>query len=202
MKVKVLKLDNTASSVDFNLEVKSSENLEQDLAVIARVKAQAEKQGTKKAKTRSEVRGHSAKPFKQKGTGRGRQGSTKGPHFVGGGIAHGPRQDYSSLKLNKKFKSITLKRFLADYISNDKLNFVDLSGKNAPKDVRNFFSDGTKTLVVYSKDSIETLRSVRNMPHVESVNVQNFGAFNAFNYERILVDVASKEDLLNLLNNN
>jgi large subunit ribosomal protein L4 len=193
MKVKVLKLDNTASDVDFNFEVKSSENLEQDLGVIARVKAQA--------KTRSEVRGHSAKPFKQKGTGRGRQGSTKGPHFVGGGIAHGPRQDYSSLKLNRKYKSVALKRFLADYISNEKLSFVDLSGKTDAKSVRNFFSNGGKTLVVYSKDSIETLRAVRNMPHVDSVNVQNLSASNVINYERVLVDVLSKEELLNKVNN-
>lgn len=201
MKVKVLKLDNTTSDIDFKFEVKSSENLEQDLAIIARVKAQAEKQGTKKAKTRSEVAGHAAKPFKQKGTGRGRQGSTKGPHFVGGGVAHGPRQDYSSLKLNRKYKSIALKRFLADYISNEQFSFVDLTGKSTSKDVRNLFANGEKTLVVYSKDNVDLVRATRNLAHVDSVNVQNVSAFNVVNYTRILVDVASKDDLLNLLNN-
>lgn len=198
MKLKLLKLDNTVSDVEIKFEVKSSENLESDLALIARVKNQAQKQGTKLAKGRSEVRGHKAKPYKQKGTGRARQGSTAGPHQTGGGISHGPKQDYTSLSLNKKFKGVVLKRFLADYISNNQLSFIDLTGDN--KAVRAFFSTDVKTLVIFSKDNVLTARSVSNLQKVSSLNMQNLSVFNVINYERILVDVNSKDELVNILN--
>jgi large subunit ribosomal protein L4 len=198
MKVQVLKLDNTASDVDFDIDVKSSENLDLDLAVIARVKAQAEKQGTKKAKGRAEVRGHAAKPFKQKGTGRGRQGSTKGPHHRGGGISHGAKQDYTSLRLNKRYKSVVLKRFLVDLISNDRFSFVELDGDK--KALRGLLTGDVKTLVVYAVGSREKVYAVRNLPNVELLNVSNVSPFNIVNYQRVLVDVNSKEEILNLIN--
>src|SRR5688572_10330331 len=107
MKVKVLKLNNSSSQIDLKIEgeARTQGRLMRDVALVARVRNQANKQGTKKAKTRTEVVGHSAKPYKQKHTGRARQGSTKGPHHRGGGVAHSILPDFKKLSINKKQKS-------------------------------------------------------------------------------------------------
>src|SRR6188768_3447213 len=85
----------------------------------------AARQGTHKAKTRAEVSGGGRKPYKQKGTGRARQGSTRAPQFAGGGVSHGPvPRDYSQ-RTPKKMKAAALRGALSDRARNDRIHVVD-----------------------------------------------------------------------------
>ncbi len=198
MKVNVLKLDNTTSNIDVDLELSGlSANVSYDLALINRVKNQAEKQGTKHAKTRSEIRTGTKKPYRQKGTGNARQGSTKGPHFVGGGVAHGPMPDTSKLKLNKKYKSVALKKIVAAKLQDDSLKFVELGSDK--KALRTFASALPKSLLIYSKDSKELVRSIQNVPGIELLEVESVSPTSIVNYAQVLIDVNSKEEFEKIL---
>lgn len=198
MKVNVLKLDNTTSStIDVNFADETA-TTSFDVALINRVKNQALKQGSKKVKTRSEVRGGKAKPYKQKGTGRARQGSLNGPHQTGGGVAHGPKQDTTKLKLNKKYKSVALSRVLKDYINGNKLSLVELSEDKEA--LRSFFSNYNKALFVYSDRNFEGLKYLRNLPNIKSVNMSDMSLFDLVNCQNILVDTNLKDTLLKVLN--
>jgi large subunit ribosomal protein L4 len=198
MKLKVLKLNNSSTevSVDVNPEVKL-ENLDYEVALLNRVKNQAEKQGTKKAKGRSEVRGHGKKPYKQKHTGNARQGSTKGPHMRGGGVAHGPKLDWTKLDLNKKAKKAYLQRLLVNSISKNELNFVELEDKK--EELRKFFVGQPKSLMIYSDKNKDKAVLVRNLSNVKLLNFNSINPFDLISQSNILVDLDSKEELLNIL---
>lgn len=197
MKVKVIKSNNVVEEVD--VAVKEEVVLsEAEVALISRVRNQAQKQGTKSAKTRSEVVGHSAKPFRQKGTGRARQGSTKAPHHVGGGVAHGPKPDFTKLNLNKKFKSLVLKKMLVESIKNDGLSFVDVKGAN--KGLRKAVGNDVRTLVVLNKENNDAIKFLRNLSNVDVLRWDQLSSFNLLNFKNILVDSDCKDELVNLLN--
>jgi large subunit ribosomal protein L4 len=196
MKVKVLKLDN--SSTDSNISLDAATKVyASEVALINRVKNQAEKQGTKKIKTRAQVRGGAAKPYRQKGTGRARQGSTNGPHFIGGGVAHGPRMDTTKLGLNKRYKVNILKRMLEARISNETLNLVELT--NEPKALRSFFGAYNKTLLVYSTENKEVLKFIKNLPNLVMISVNNLSAFDLINYSNVMIDSKLESEVSNIL---
>src|SRR5580765_1150155 len=93
----------------------------------------AARQGTHSTKTRGEVRGGGRKPYRQKGTGRARQGSTRAPQFVGGGVVHGPKpRDYTQ-RTPKKMKALALRGALSDRFSHERIHVVDsLTGSDVP----------------------------------------------------------------------
>lgn len=194
MKLNVLKSDGSNSSVELklNLDTKLSDYA---LAVLTRVARQNSKQGTKKVKTRSEVRGRAAKPFKQKGTGNARQGSRKGPHMRGGGIAHGPRQDYSKLALNKKFSSTILKKLLSKHAEDGSLNLIELD--KISKEMKNALS--LKSLIVYSKENKAQTLKLRNLKNVSLVEAASLNASMLLNVKNIYIDLSAKEKLEGVL---
>lgn len=196
MKVKVLKSNNELGEV--NIDVNQELILtDVETSLVSRVKNQALKQGTKKTKGRSEVRGHSAKPFRQKGTGNARQGSTKGAHMVGGGISHGPRPDFTSLKLNKKHKALILKKMLSAAIKDECLMFVELKENN--DGLKSSVEDLGKALVVYSDKNKETLTGVRNLSNVELKRFADLSIFGVLNFNKILIDSECAEELTKIL---
>ena len=197
MKVKVLKLDNTQSSVELKLDSLEISNLDTNLSIVHRVYRQAEKQGTKKVKGRSEVRGKAKKPFKQKGTGSARQGSLKGPHRRGGGVAHGPRPDTTTLKLNKKFKSGVLRDMLSTYLSSELIKFVELTDDK--KSIRSFFTKQPKTLYVYTPEKKDVVKSLRNLENMSFMLSSNLNSFDISKHANVLVDVDAREYVENLL---
>ena len=100
------------------------------------------RQGTASAKTRAEVRGGGRKPFRQKGTGRARQGSTRAPHMVGGGVVHGPKpRDYTK-KVNKKVRKLALRSALSAKVMSGEIFVIDTMDFEKPR---------TKTIVEFSK---------------------------------------------------
>src|ERR1700736_414696 len=135
MAAKTLKIDvhNPAGKTDGSVELPAELfDVESNIALMHQVvisQQAAARQGTHSTKTRGEVRGGDKKPYRQKGTGRARQGSTRAPQFTGGGVAHGPQpRDYTQ-RTPKKMKAAALRGALSDRAANDRIfvvtNFVE-----------------------------------------------------------------------------
>jgi large subunit ribosomal protein L4 len=144
----------------------------------------AARQGTHATKTRGEVRGGGKKPYKQKGTGRARQGSTRAPQFAGGGVVHGPQpRDYSQ-RTPKKMKAAALRGALSDRARNDRLHVVEgfgLGDKPSTKDALaglRALTDRVKYLVVLERTDVVTWLSLRNAPEVHIVAVDQLNTYD------------------------
>ncbi|MFM9369320.1 50S ribosomal protein L4 [Streptomyces sp. Da 82-17] len=131
----------------------------------------AARQGTHKTKTRGEVRGGGKKPYRQKGTGRARQGSTRAPQFAGGGVVHGPvPRDYSQ-RTPKKMKAAALRGALTDRARHNRIHVVsdvvagDVSTK-AAKSLLGKVSERKNVLLVVTREDEKALLSARNLPQV------------------------------------
>ncbi|WP_028926943.1 50S ribosomal protein L4 [Pseudonocardia acaciae] len=135
----------------------------------------AARQGTHKAKTRGEVRGGGSKPYRQKGTGRARQGSTRAPQYAGGGIVHGPvPRDYSQ-RTPKKMKAAALRGALSDRARNDRLHVLSEivatpvpSTKIARRAIASV-SERKRILVVVGREDEASWLSLRNLPNVHVI---------------------------------
>jgi large subunit ribosomal protein L4 len=144
----------------------------------------AARQGTHATKTRGEVRGGGRKPYKQKGTGRARQGSTRAPQFAGGGVVHGPQpRDYSQ-RTPKKMKAAALRGALSDRAQNDRVHVVDGFGladkpstKLAIAGLRTL-TDRSKYLVVLERTDVVTWLSLRNAPEVHILAVDQLNTYD------------------------
>jgi large subunit ribosomal protein L4 len=142
----------------------------------------AKRAGTQSTKTRAEVRGGGAKPWRQKGTGRARQGSIRAPHWQGGGVALGPKPRSYAQKTPKKMVRLALASALSDRAAEGKVvvvsgwGFEEPSTKAAKDLLRTLGLDG-KVLVVVGHDEIEAAKSFRNLPEV---HVLPAGELNAY----------------------
>lgn len=142
-----------------------------------------QRQGNKSTLTRSEVRGHSAKPYRQKGTGRARQGSTKGPQFTGGGVVFAPKpRDYSK-KVNKQAKRTALLSALSAKLAQkeitvlDKFEIASAKTKDAAAFLDAFKFNGS-VLVVSTTNSENELRAVSNIEALDIVNVELLNTYD------------------------
>ncbi len=159
----------------------------------------ARRAGTHSTKTRAEVRGGGAKPWRQKGTGRARQGSTRSPHWVGGGVAHGPKpRDYSQ-KTPKKMVKLALRSALSDRASDNKVVVVDSWGIDSPntKAARAVLEankiDG-KALVVVDRAADSVWKSFRNLTDVHVISVDQLNSYDVLVADYLVFD---KETLVN-----
>ncbi len=143
----------------------------------------ARRSGTQSTKTRAEVRGGGKKPFKQKGTGNARQGSTRSPHMSGGGVAHGPKPRSYDQKTPKKMIRLALRSALSDRAADGKIVVVDSWGFDVPKtkDAKKVLSalgvDG-KALVVVDIDDTNTIKSFLNLPEVQLIEGRELNAYD------------------------
>lgn len=152
--------------------------------------------GTQSTKTRAEVSGGGKKPFKQKGTGNARQGSTRAPHFAGGGVAHGPKPRKYGQKTPKKMVKIALQSALSDRANEGKVVVVDSWNFSTPKT-----ADGVaalkalglsgRVLVVVRRDEINTIRSFRNIPDVQLIEVGELNAYDVLCNDTIVFSQAT-----------
>ena len=149
------------------------------LAVVAQLANK--RQGTQKAKTRSEVSGGGRKPWRQKGTGHARQGSTRAPQWKGGGVVFAPVPRDYSFKMNKKVKRAALKSALTSRVQAEKLIVVDelkfdeIKTRNFAKVMDNLKVN--KGLVILSDNDQNTVLSARNLP---TINTTLVGALNVY----------------------
>lgn len=141
----VLNIYNLNGEVKGSLEINEIFNIEPNKNVMHEVltaELAAARAGSASTKTRGEVSGGGRKPFRQKGTGRARQGSTRAPHMVGGGVVHGPKPRNYDKKVNKKVRKLALKSAIATRIANGDILVLEDYVLEAPK---------TKTLVTFTE---------------------------------------------------
>jgi len=157
--------------------------------------------GTAHTKTRGEVSGGGKKPFRQKGLGRARQGSIRAPHFVGGGVAHGPRSDRNwTQKLNKKQKRVALKYALNEKAENGKIFVVDSikieSGKT--KDAVKYLNEFNQRdyLIVVDDIDEKTFLAFRNIPNVYVITPEEINAYYVSVFKSIIFDKAAFDKVI------
>jgi large subunit ribosomal protein L4 len=155
----------------------------------------AGRQGTHSTKTRGEVSGGGKKPYRQKGTGRARQGSTRAPQFTGGGVVHGPKpRDYSQ-RTPKKMIAAALRSALSDRARNDRIHAVtELIGGQTPstKTVKAFLgtlTDRRKVLVVIGRSDEVGAKSVSNLPGVHLLSPDQLNTYDVLNADDVVFSV-------------
>jgi len=150
-----------------------------------------QRQGTKSTKTRAEVRGGGRKPWRQKGTGRARQGSTRSPQWTGGGVVFAPKPRDFSFKLNKKLKRLALKSVLSDKLKQDKLVVLDSLELNEIK-TKSMADICTtlklnKALIVMDGVNKNVKLSARNIPYIKTAGVNTINVYDILHHESLVI---------------
>ena len=158
-----------------------------------------QRQGTKSTKTRAEVRGGGRKPWRQKGTGRARQGSIRSPQWVGGGVVFAPKPRDFSFKLNKKLKRLALKSALTDKVKQG--NLVVLENIDLPEiktkamvSVCESLELG-KALFVMDGSNKNVMLSARNIPTIKTAGVNTINVYDILNHESLVVTKEAVEKI-------
>ena len=163
------------------------------MAVVAQLANK--RQGTQKAKTRSEVSGGGRKPWRQKGTGHARQGSTRSPQWTGGGMVFAPTPRDYTITLNKKEKRAALKSALTSRVNEnkfvvvDELKFDEVKTKNFKAVMNNL--KVSKALVVLADNDQNTVLSARNIPEVKTSLVNTINVFDILKYNTVVANKAA-----------
>ena len=153
------------------------------------------RQGTQKAKTRSEVRGGGRKPWRQKGTGHARQGSTRAPQWTGGGMVFAPVPRDYSFKINKKEKRAALKSVLTAAVQENKLIVVDelkldeIKTKKFAEVMKNLKVD--KALVVINENDEKIVMSAKNIPSIKVSQIETINVYDILKYSNVVVTKAA-----------
>ncbi len=149
------------------------------------------RQGTQSAKTRSEVSGGGRKPWRQKGTGHARQGSTRAPQWTGGGVVFAPKPRDYSFKMNKKEKNLALKSALTSRVAEDKIivldsiKFEEIKTKNMVAVLDNLKVN--KALVVLNDNDQNVVLSARNIPNVKTASTNTINVYDILKYDKLIV---------------
>ena len=182
-------------------EMELSENIfGQELnvpAMHAYVKAYLanQRQGTQSAKTRAEVSGGGKKPWRQKGTGRARQGSTRSPQWTHGGVVFAPKPRDYRMSLNKKLKRVALKSALSSKVAADKLVVLDsltleqAKTKEMVKVLANLKLNNA--LIVLPENDVNVIRAARNIPGIASTTVGTLNTYEVLKYNAVLITKAA-----------
>lgn len=153
------------------------------------------RQGTQKAKTRSEVSGGGRKPWRQKGTGHARQGSTRAPQWTGGGVVFAPVPRDYSFKMNKKEKRAALKSALTSrveekkFIVIDEISFADMKTKNMANMLKNL--EVSKALVVLEDGNTNAEVSARNIADVKTAKTNTINVYDILKYNTVIATKAA-----------
>lgn len=162
----------------------------------------AARQGTAATKTRGEIRGGGVKPWRQKGTGRARQGSIRAPHFTGGGVVHGPQpRDYSQ-KTPKKMKAAALRGALSDRARADRVHVVsefvtgETPSTKAALTALAKVVDDRRALVVVTRDDELTALSLRNVPTVHTLFADQLNTYDVLVADDVVFTSAALAEFL------
>lgn len=150
------------------------------------------RQGTQSAKTRAEVRGGGRKPWRQKGTGRARQGSIRSPQWTGGGIVFAPKPRDYSYRVPKKVKRLAMKSALSSKVLNneiivlDELNLSEPKTKEMAKILANIKAS-KKALIVMDEKNLNVFKSARNIPNVETTLVNTLNVYDILKFDSFII---------------
>lgn len=190
---------NVTGSIELSDAIFGIEPNKHAIAAVIRNQLANRRQGTSCTKTRSETRGGGKRPWRQKGTGRARHGSTRSAQYVGGGTIFGPKPRDYSYTLPRKIRKLAMKSALSEKLSENKIIVVD-----------NFDLDGIKTkaaiealkalkaenaLVVLDGENKNAVLSMRNIPAVKSSGVNTINVFDIMKYDNLLVTKAAVEKI-------
>ena len=151
-----------------------------------------QRQGTQSTKTRAEVRGGGRKPWRQKGTGRARQGSIRAPQWIKGGIALGPKPRSYRYTVNKKERRLAIKSLLSSKVLENELTVVDklelseIKTKTMVKALADLKVEG-KTLIVLPENNKNVLMSARNIEGVKTITLNNINVFDLLKYNNLVL---------------
>ncbi|AIT60296.1 50S ribosomal protein L4 [Corynebacterium doosanense] len=161
------------------------------------------RQGTHSTKTRGEVRGGGRKPFRQKGTGRARQGSIRAPHYTGGGVVHGPKpRDYSQ-RTPKKMIRAALYGALTNRAAGERIHVIDelVPGQQpSTKSARTFIQRLTErksVLLVIDRADVNARRSANNLPGVHVIDSSQLNAYDVLNSDDVVFSVGALHTFVN-----
>ncbi|OFU52645.1 50S ribosomal protein L4 [Corynebacterium sp. HMSC11E11] len=162
----------------------------------------AARQGTHKTKTRAEVRGGGRKPWRQKGTGRARQGSIRAPHWTGGGVVHGPVPREYSQRTPKKMKAAALRGALTDRVRHDRIHVVEelVAGQTpSTKSARTFIerlTDRKSVLVVLPREDVTAWKSVNNLPNVHTLTQDQLNTYDVLKADDVVFAVQALNEFI------
>ena len=150
------------------------------------------RQATQSAKTRAEVRGGGRKPWKQKGTGRARQGSTRSVQWVGGGVAFAPKPRSYKYTLPKKVRRLAMKSALSSKVQNSEVIVLDALNMDAPKtkefaQILNNINAAKKALVVIADKNDNVIKSARNIEGVQTALVNTMNVYDILKYDSFII---------------
>ncbi len=160
-----------------------------------RLQLAASRQGTAKTKTRSEVSGGGRKPWKQKGTGRARQGSIRASQWVGGGVALGPKPRSYSFKMNKKEKDLAVRSILSAKLNDKEIVVIDsfdmknIKTAELAKTLKNIKAEDA--YVVLPAVDVNVQKSARNIEDVKTCTVNSMNVYDLVKYEKVVLTVDS-----------
>ncbi len=186
---------NEVGTIELNdaiFSIEPNENLVHKAVVLQLAN---KRQGTQKAKTRSEVSGGGRKPWRQKGTGHARQGSIRAPQWKGGGMVFAPVPRDYSFKMNKREKQIALFSALSSKLADKKLVVVDEFAFDAPK-TKSFVNamnnlKVSKAFVVIEDNNANVVLSARNIPGVKTAQANEINVYDILKYDTLVVTKAA-----------
>ena len=202
MKRQVYNLDNKkVSEIDLPNEIFDIKVLPDLIHKYIRYQNTNKRQGSRKTKVRSEIKGKAKKPFSQKGTGNARQGSSKPPHFRGGAVSMGPQNRDHSFSLNKKEKKMALKSALSIKLSENKIIFLDSleikshKTKDLYKKLEKF--NFQSALVIHDKNenNINFIRASSNIPRLSLLLERGLNVKDIISYDKIFIEKNALEQI-------
>ncbi len=159
-----------------------------------------QRQGTQSTKTRAEVSGGGRKPWRQKGTGRARQGSIRAPQWIKGGIALGPKPRSYKYSVNKKEKRLAIKSILSSKVLEkeltvvDKLELAEIKTKTMVKALEDLKVEG-KTLIILAEQNKNVLMSARNIEGVKTILINNINVYDLLKYNKLVLPLDTVKKL-------
>ncbi|MDN6409339.1 MAG: 50S ribosomal protein L4 [Tetragenococcus halophilus] len=199
--VELLKQDGTSTGdVTLNDSVFGIEPNNNVVFDVVTNQRNSQRQGTHAVKNRSAVRGGGKKPWRQKGTGRARHGSTRSPIWRGGGVVFGPTPRSYGYKVPRKSRRLAIKSVLSQKVLDNELIVVDTLELDAPKtkDFRAILDNlevDSKVLVVLDSDNETVRKSARNLPNVKVVSSDNVSVLDVVAHDYLLLTQTALEDL-------
>ena len=186
-------------SIELNDEIFGIEPNKAAIAAVIRNQLANRRQGTHSTKTRSEVRGGGKRPWRQKGTGRARHGSTRSAQYVGGGIIFGPKPRDYSYTVPKKIKRLALKSALSSKLADKKIVVVDSFDMDKIKTAEMAKAlkalNVENALIVFDDKNVNAELSARNIPAVKTALVNTINVFDILKYDSFLVSKAAVEKI-------
>lgn len=166
------------------------------------------RQGTHSTKTRGEVQGSTRKIYRQKGTGRARQGAIRAPHHSGGGVVFGPKPRDYTLRMPRKMRRLAVRSALSAKMRDGSIRFLDGISMSAPRTkdmvevISAFNPDKRKTLLVLADRDDNVLRSANNLPYVKTLNAMYLNVRDLLQYDHILLPQTALEKINGWLGQN